>query len=654
MNRLRTNINAAAKTAEILIYGPIGKSFWDESGISAKEFSDELNKIPKGTQITVGINSQGGAIGEGLAIFNAIARRGSDITARIDGYALSAGSFIPLAAGKVISPESSIWMIHKGWMMAMGNADEMRKAAELLDTHDGTLLDIYANHSNKSRSELESALSEETWLSGKEAVEWGLADETGGDVDTDAMDSIDLSAAPAGVFRRNPVLALAALHQRILAGPTGNQTREASTATTRPVVDPADTLQTAGTLPVAACPNNKTKGTEMEPTIAPAQAATPQPALDLTPVIEAINGLRESLTPAPAAAAPVSPSRIENLGNPAVERYNSLQFDKLARGQFVRENYATLQKEMRAAAACRLTGNFDRFDYRSSDVMAANTVDSGLANSLLSAAAISVMRTRLGPLAAFTRKVELSPVSKRQVINVPLVSSAGSVQSNATNYETGDTTAGTIAVTVNEVSKSFAVSRPEQNLGLALAQLAPTNAKVMAEGVMALVSAVMVAGDGATTGFGAATAIGAGSAMSTTVLKAILALAANYTQATLILHGSHLAYLLPTDRDAFRFGEEGAYGFDGGIYKHNLYTGATSNTVGFVCGPDAIAVGMGMPADLPAGEAISVENVTLEGDISVQSTVWFSRASRSFWGCYALMFGAKCGDGTQGEILVTT
>jgi len=199
--------------AEILIHGPIGRSFWSEGGITGKDFTDALNQFPVGTKVTVGINSQGGAVGEGLAIYNAIKRRAEDITCRIDGYAISIASVIPLAAGKVISPDSAIWMIHNAWSWmegGQGNAEDMRKlaelagkAAEMLDKHDDVLVAAYVARSGKKDEEIRNAMAEETWLTGSEAVEWGLADEVSDDAAD--LEALDFSGMEAKAFKKIPL-----------------------------------------------------------------------------------------------------------------------------------------------------------------------------------------------------------------------------------------------------------------------------------------------------------------------------------------------------------------------------------------------------------------------------------------------------------------
>jgi ATP-dependent protease ClpP protease subunit len=184
----------ANQAHEILVHGPIGKSFWSDEGISGKEFTDALNEIPAGEKVTIGVNSQGGAVGEGLAIYNAIKRRAADITVRIDGYALSIASFFPLAASKVVSPKSSIWMIHNAWSWAEGNAAEMRDAADMLETHDRVILAAYTAKTGKSESEIKKAMADETWLSGAEAIAWKLADEEG--QNTPDLEALDFTNAP--------------------------------------------------------------------------------------------------------------------------------------------------------------------------------------------------------------------------------------------------------------------------------------------------------------------------------------------------------------------------------------------------------------------------------------------------------------------------
>jgi ATP-dependent Clp protease protease subunit len=180
----RLEVHAKGDEHEIVLIGAVGGSWWDESGITEKEFRDALKAIPNGKPITVTVNSEGGSVKEGLGIYNAIKSRNGDIRVRIEGYALSIASVFPLAAKKslggrgVISPKAAIWMQHKAWSWAAGNADEMRKQADCLDAHDETLIDIYAAATGKPKDEIRSIMEKETWTKGSDAVAAGLADET--------------------------------------------------------------------------------------------------------------------------------------------------------------------------------------------------------------------------------------------------------------------------------------------------------------------------------------------------------------------------------------------------------------------------------------------------------------------------------------------
>jgi hypothetical protein len=128
----------------------------------------------------------------------------------------------------------------------------------------------------------------------------------------------------------------------------------------------------------------------------------------------------------------------------------------------------------------------------------------------------------------------------------------------------------------------------------------------------------------------------------------------NYGSKNLLLDGGHLAYLLPTDKQSFRIGEAGAYGFDL-ISEQNRWTSATANTCGFICDPNAIAVGAALPLDLPSSEFMSLATVTVPGiGLSVLAATWFSRAGRVYWASFDAMFGAAACDTTAAELLVTS
>lgn len=223
---LRVNASSDKnQPVEMLIIGQIGKSWWDDSGVDEKEFRDALAQIPKGRKITIGINSEGGSVQDGLGIYNAIRERKDDVTCRVDGYAVSIASVIALAGGKTVSPRTSVWMIHDPWTYAQGNADEMRKCAAMLEAHAETLLAAYQTKTGKTSDEIREAMKEETWFSGEQARAWGLADE----MNDEKADLASASFDPAR-FKRPPASLLSAWNSRRAVAAAGTVNNAANAA----------------------------------------------------------------------------------------------------------------------------------------------------------------------------------------------------------------------------------------------------------------------------------------------------------------------------------------------------------------------------------------------------------------------------------------
>lgn len=647
--KLQTTINAKAKTAELLIYGPIGQSFWDENGVTAKDFSDALNAIPPGTQITIGINSQGGAIGEGLAIFNAIQRRADEITARIDGYALSAGSFIPLAAGKVISPDSAIWMIHRGWSYAMGNADDMRKQAEVLDKHDDTLIDIYTAKTGKDRAVIVEDLSDETWLTGAEAVAYGLADESGGDTDAEAMAAVDLSQAPAGTFKRNPIQSIAAL----FADESSGQVRKEMQRI--PVADPsAPLLQTAGTVLAAAQTTNKKEESDMETKETNAQATTEKPAVESNAptaqtgtdngsavIIDVLNDIKDGIsalaTPRETvtAAEPIAPAKVENLGN-AADKLKVME-NGAKRRRFLADAWGDIRKAKQDSLVKSQGLTLPQ---------AVNTISSDLTVDMLSQTVITDLQARLAPLNALFTQVELQPIAPKSVIQVPNVTAGPTVQTNPTDWESGNATVAAVAVTPAEISASWHMTNAQLQAGNRIEWLSRISAAKFANAIMDVITTLLT-----TTAFSTNSGVtSAAASFGVSDLQTLWADAKNFTMRNLVVDGAYWARIMPATTQNFALSQGNpAYGFDGCWY-HNDFASASNNITGFVASPEAIAVASGLPLEPPGvGQAFSqLGTVTipeLQG-MSIQVASWFKPGTRVQWMAYDVIFGAAVGDET--------
>jgi ATP-dependent Clp protease, protease subunit len=167
--------NKTEKAAEILIYEQIGKSWWDDSGVSAKEFVTDLAKLNVET-IDLHINSPGGSVFEGNSIYNALKAHKAKVHVKIDGIAASIASVIAMAGDTVEMPENAMMMIHDPWSFSMGNASDMRKEADALDKIKVGLVAAYRNKSGQTDDEIGKLMTDETWMTAKEAVDLGFCD----------------------------------------------------------------------------------------------------------------------------------------------------------------------------------------------------------------------------------------------------------------------------------------------------------------------------------------------------------------------------------------------------------------------------------------------------------------------------------------------
>lgn len=155
---------------EIRIYDAIGGG-----GITAESLAAG---IPEGTsEITVRLNSPGGAVSDGLAIYNYLRDHGAKVTTIVDGYAASAASIVMLAGDVRLVHESSVVVIHNPWTIAAGDSRDMRHNAVVLDELRTALLDIYKDRTGMDIDELAAMVDAETWMRGAVAVEYGFADE---------------------------------------------------------------------------------------------------------------------------------------------------------------------------------------------------------------------------------------------------------------------------------------------------------------------------------------------------------------------------------------------------------------------------------------------------------------------------------------------
>ncbi len=190
---------AATDTTEILIYGDIGSS-WNESSIEAGQFVQDLQQVTT-ANIVVRINSFGGSVTDGIAIYNALKRHSANITVEIDSVAYSIASLIAMAGDTVNMAENALMMIHAPWGVEMGNSAAMRQYADVLDKYSEAMATSYMAKSGLTKDEVMALLTDgqDHYYTATEAQAAGFVDQI-----TTAMPAIAASALKNTRFRLPP------------------------------------------------------------------------------------------------------------------------------------------------------------------------------------------------------------------------------------------------------------------------------------------------------------------------------------------------------------------------------------------------------------------------------------------------------------------
>ena len=163
------------KNAELMLYGDIAESFWGDT-ISAKEVTEYLADLDV-ENINVYINSNGGVVDTAIAINNALRRHKAKVIVNIDGIAASAATLITCAGDTVRMPKNALFMIHNPSTIAMGDSEEMRKQADVLEKYKNSITETYLQKVNIDKEKLSELMDNETWLNAEEALEYGFIDE---------------------------------------------------------------------------------------------------------------------------------------------------------------------------------------------------------------------------------------------------------------------------------------------------------------------------------------------------------------------------------------------------------------------------------------------------------------------------------------------
>jgi hypothetical protein len=284
----------------------------------------------------------------------------------------------------------------------------------------------------------------------------------------------------------------------------------------------------------------------------------------------------------------------------------------------------------------------------------ANSFDASLVNTVLAQKAVSKLQTALGWLPAFTTDFTDEVRDQRsRTLNIAYSISGSAIQTNPTNFETGDNKLMLRAVTLNHLSKSFYITSADYGKGTRLETLADTNLNTLAYAIEAAVF-TLITSTNYTTSIPATLSAVATNGTTAALLKTLWGTLPG-TVKNCILKDAYFAPVLPSDMYGFDITKtRTGYGFDYLGHTGSGFASAGSKIVGFAANPSAIVIGAAIPeysgavANLLDSQVVDIPGLGL----SIQSNVWGSAASRNTWGSYDVLFGAAVGDDSSLTLMV--
>lgn len=618
------NVFNSAEPDEILITGEIGGSWWDDSGTTEATFLEALKAIPENKPVVVGINSEGGSIKDGLGIYNALRRR-NGVTTRNDGWAVSIASVLMLAGEKRISPKASIWMIHEPWSIAQGDANDMLKAAEMLDKHGETIADIYADRTGLSTEEAREKMKAETWFKGDEAVAMGFATES-----TDT--AVALNSIKHEPFRNIPKDVYQLLAAAAKTDPSNASDIQPVTAAAASLSKPKEGEEPTAGLPPAQPKENQSMS---EPTTTPAPAAQPaaEPvnapvALSPESVAAIASAVASAARPEPVAALP---PKVTVVGD---------AYDRMLEAKPGNDRLAIVTNQWNDISKAGINRG----------VWNLNTVAAGLTTNMLSDTVLTSLGSRLAVIKSFFTEVLTDPVKPKAKVEVALTSGGSAILTNPTDWESGDTTIDAVEVTVNEYAKSYHATNAQLQSGTQMAWMAKKNAMIFAEGLTDALTAILTQAN-----YGAPVLTSAAAAFGSSDMATIWAGAKDFTLRNLVLDGGHYARLIPTSAEGLQ-PTGGSYGFDSINYNNKWSASAIANICGFVASPECAVVAIGLPIQAPgldyqfsAMQTVAIPDL----GFSVQVSAWAKPGTRALWAAYDVMLGVAKADGNAAKLITS-
>lgn len=198
-DRWQAGLRAASDAAPnvITVYDVIGYDWWTDGGVTVNRIDAALRKIGEQADVEVHINSPGGDMFEGVAIYNRLRAHGGKVTVKVMGLAASAASIIAMAGDERLIGDGAFLMIHNAWVWAAGNRNELRDVADWLEPFDAAMVDVYAARTGQTAAAVSAWMDAETWLNSSLAIERGFA--TGLVDRADIVEDAQASARAQGV-----------------------------------------------------------------------------------------------------------------------------------------------------------------------------------------------------------------------------------------------------------------------------------------------------------------------------------------------------------------------------------------------------------------------------------------------------------------------
>lgn len=176
LDRWTPDLMAASTDNTISVLDMIGSDPWSGEGVTAKRIAAALRTIGAEKDIVVSVNSPGGDMFEGLAIYNLLREHKGQVTVKVLGMAASAASIIAMAADELLVARAGFLMIHNAWAVVVGNRHDLVEMAETIKPFDEAMAGIYAARSGLDQKSVHKMMDAETWIGGAAAVEQGFAD----------------------------------------------------------------------------------------------------------------------------------------------------------------------------------------------------------------------------------------------------------------------------------------------------------------------------------------------------------------------------------------------------------------------------------------------------------------------------------------------